>query len=183
MIGSLNSFIKSRRTCHTFDDRPIENNIVLDAIDVANWAPNHYLTLPWHFYILEGDTKQEFYKIYSKFIKETSGEQTMQTKLERLKKVPVLIIVSCKKNNDKVIAKENYAACSCAIQNMSLSLWQHNIACKWSTHPIIYQQKLYDLLQINATNTDIIALLNCGYPQAIPNQKRPNLKTIYTITK
>ena len=25
---------------------------ILDAIEVARWAPNHHLTEPWHFYVL-----------------------------------------------------------------------------------------------------------------------------------
>ena len=44
--------LRHRRTVALFEDRPVDRQHILDAIDVARWAPNHHLTQPWRFYLL-----------------------------------------------------------------------------------------------------------------------------------
>ena len=44
--------LRGRRSISLFDERPVETDTLLAAIDVARWAPNHHVTQPWHFYIL-----------------------------------------------------------------------------------------------------------------------------------
>ncbi|MEE9160983.1 MAG: nitroreductase family protein [Gammaproteobacteria bacterium] len=47
--SKLIELISGRRTIHQFKEglRPLEK--LLEAIDLARWAPNHHLTEPWHF--------------------------------------------------------------------------------------------------------------------------------------
>ena len=41
--------MRSRRTVKLFLQQPISRQLILDAIEVARWAPNQPLTEPWHF--------------------------------------------------------------------------------------------------------------------------------------
>jgi len=54
--SKLIELISGRRTIYQFKEglRPLEK--LLEAIDLARWAPNHHLTEPWHFYLLGDDT-------------------------------------------------------------------------------------------------------------------------------
>ena len=54
--------IRSRRTTHLFLKQKVSRQLVLDAIELARWAPNHHLTEPWHFYLL-GDEKKRHARI------------------------------------------------------------------------------------------------------------------------
>ncbi len=44
--------MRSRRTTNQFLRQKVNRKLVLDAIELARWAPNHHLTEPWHFYLL-----------------------------------------------------------------------------------------------------------------------------------
>ena len=49
--------IRSRRTTNMFLKQEVSRELMLEAIELARWAPNHHLTEPWHFYLL-GDEKK-----------------------------------------------------------------------------------------------------------------------------
>ena len=46
--------IRSRRTVKLFKNEEVSRDIIIKAIEVARWAPNHHLTEPWNFYIFRG---------------------------------------------------------------------------------------------------------------------------------
>ena len=48
--------IRARRTINLFLKQPVARKLILDAIEVARWAPNHHVTEPWHFYVLGPET-------------------------------------------------------------------------------------------------------------------------------
>ena len=41
--------LSGRRTIDQFLQTPIPENLVLEAIELATWAPNHYVSEPWSF--------------------------------------------------------------------------------------------------------------------------------------
>ena len=51
-LKKLASTIRGRRTVKMFQKKTVDSEIIMDAIDLARWAPNHHLTEPWHFYLL-----------------------------------------------------------------------------------------------------------------------------------
>ena len=51
-LQKLAHIIRDRRTVKMFQQKAVDQNIILDAIDIARWAPNHHVTEPWHFYLL-----------------------------------------------------------------------------------------------------------------------------------
>ncbi|MEZ5979257.1 MAG: nitroreductase family protein [Planctomycetota bacterium] len=44
--------LRERRTVHEFDGRTPLREVVLEALDLARYAPNHKLTNPWKWYWL-----------------------------------------------------------------------------------------------------------------------------------
>ena len=45
--------LRGRRTIDQYIQTPVPEELVLEAIEVATWAPNHFMTEPWRF-ILPG---------------------------------------------------------------------------------------------------------------------------------
>jgi len=46
------SLIKSRRSIRNWQDKPVPEQMLLDAIELGTWAPNGGNQQNWHFYIL-----------------------------------------------------------------------------------------------------------------------------------
>ena len=50
----ITELMKSRRTVHQYKSEKVPEKLILGALEVALWAPNHRLTFPWRF-VLVGD--------------------------------------------------------------------------------------------------------------------------------
>ena len=48
--------LRGRRSVNFFEPEPVGAEVLLEAIEVARWAPNHRLTEPWRFYVLGDET-------------------------------------------------------------------------------------------------------------------------------
>ena len=46
-LKNIASTIRSRRTVKQFTNKNVDSDLILKAIDLARWAPNHHLTEPW----------------------------------------------------------------------------------------------------------------------------------------
>ena len=55
-VESVAELLRNRRSINLFEPEPVGTDVLLDAIDVARWAPNHRLTQPWRFYLLGPET-------------------------------------------------------------------------------------------------------------------------------
>ena len=100
---------------------------------------------------------------------------------KRLDDIPSWFIVTCKVSEDPLQQQEDYAACACAIQNMSLYLWQAGVGMKWTTGDVTRDSRLYDILDIDSEKEKVIGLFWCGYPaQPTPVQKRKEVADITT---
>ena len=48
--------LRGRRTVDQFLQTPVPDELVREAIEVATWAPNHFVTEPWRFILPGGET-------------------------------------------------------------------------------------------------------------------------------
>lgn len=172
--------LRGRRTIVLFEDRPVEIDKLVAAIDVARWAPNHHLSQPWHFYVLGSQARQRMLDLTRTITAELRDEDVAERKVGRWADVPQWLAVTCAVTDDELAQLEDYAACCCAIQNFSLYLWQSGIGMKWSTGPITRDQRFYDSLGIDHDRETIIALISCGYPRKVPDQQRRPAAEIVT---
>ena len=81
--------------------------------------------------------------------------------------------------DNQVQKLEDYAACACAIQNLSLSLVADDVGCKWSTGKITKHPNTYQIAQINSSEEEIIGFIWIGYGTEPALIKRPLISTIY----
>ena len=176
---NIESVIRGRRTIHNFrPGKKPDIELIKSAIEVARWAPNHHLTEPWHFYLLGPETAEAICQLISEITREKNGKEAAEKKLRRWRSMPGWLLVSCDLSSDSIISQEDYAACCCAIQNLSLYLWNKGIGVKWTTGDIVRNPHFYDLLQIDATRESVVGLLWYGYPEKIPSMNRSPAKGI-----
>ena len=171
--------ISGRRTIHTFrtDSVPSEE-IMMRAIEVAKWAPNHHLTEPWRVYLLGDETIKGVIDLNTRIMTEKWGAEAARAKQERWSKMPGWLVVSCNKSDDKLQMQEDYAACCCLIQNLMLYLWSEGIGMKWSTGAVIRDKQFYDLLWMDPQVEEIVGMFWYGYPDDVPVTVRKPLEQI-----
>ena len=93
---------------------------------------------------------------------------------------PSHLLIATQVCTDNQVQKlEDYAACACAIQNLSLSLVADDVGCKWSTGKITKDPNTYKIAQINSSEEEIIGFIWIGYGTEPPLIKRPLISTIY----
>jgi nitroreductase len=170
--------IRSRRSINLFDAEAIGDRVLLDAIELARWAPNHRLTEPWKFYLLGAEGKSTVARCWSQFEAETKGEKVGAARRARLEAIPGHFVVTSQRSENEVLELENYAACCCALQNLMLYLWQRGVGVKWTTGDITREPRLYDALEIDAASERIVGYFWYGIPKVVPEQKRRDVADI-----
>jgi len=174
--------IRSRRTTKLFLRRAVSKDLIRDAVEVARWAPNHNLTEPWHFYLFGDDTIAKCIDLIRTIVTETKDEDLAEFKAKSAAAIPGWLLVTCKKSDDELLQREDYASCCCAIQNLTLYLSEAGLASKWTTGLIIRDQRFFDLLGINSDEEFVVGLIWYGYPKMLPTQSRKEVDEILTET-
>jgi len=174
----LAALIRSRRSIDLFKPAPVGAERLLEAIELARWAPNHRLTEPWRFYVLGPHTADAVARCAAAFEAETKGERVGAARLARFKAIPGHFIVTSRRSADELLDREDYAACCCAVQTLMLYLWQHGIGVKWTTGAITREQRLYDLLGIDSSAERIVGYYWYGRPQVVPTKQRRDVREI-----
>lgn len=179
-LQKLAERIRSRRTTKMFLKRPVNHALVMDAIELARWAPNHHLTEPWHFYVLGEQTKKQAVELTRTVVAETKGEEIGDFKAASAAAVPGWMVVTCRKSADELLQLEDYASCCCAIQNLTLYFSEAGLASKWATGPLTRDKRFYDLLGADSELELIVGLIWFGYPKILPTQSRTGVLEIST---
>lgn len=176
---SIAETIRSRRTIYDFKPEPVPREVMTRILENAVWAPNHKLTEPWRFIVVNGETRKRLADIYRKIQMEKtrSDDPDILAKAgekgyEKLMSKPTIIGVVCKKDPDPFRAREDYAATCCAIHNIALTAWEEGVGVQWSTSGLTGHPEALDLLRVDPETEEIIGFLYTGYPAAIPEQRR-----------
>jgi len=174
--------IRARRTTKIFLKRKVSKELLRDAIEVARWAPNHHLTEPWHFYLFGADTIAKSIELIRMIVLENKNEELADFKAKSAAAMPGWLLVTCRKSDDELLQREDYASCCCAVQNLTLYLSEAGVACKWTTGLITRDQRFFDLLKIDSKKEFVVGLFWYGYPKVLPTQTRKGVAEIVTET-
>ena len=146
----INRLIGQRRTIfpEQFDpDRKVEDHVVEQLLENANWAPTHGLTEPWRFKVFTGDGLKKLADFQSDLYKQLTPDiQFKQAKFEKLKSRPLKashVIAICMKRQEaeKIMEIEEVEAVACAVQNMQLTATAYGVGAFWSTGGVTYEQE------------------------------------------
>lgn len=145
---TIEMLIRERRTVHEYVSEPVERSIWMKALELASWAPNHKLTQPWRFIVIQNQARDEVIRLAIEVRNEKSKMSASETEALRSRylAVPVLVAVAMKKSGAEEQQREDYAAVAGGLQNASLYLVAHSLGSKWSTGKLIRHPQMASAL-------------------------------------
>jgi nitroreductase len=171
---SVYQALYDRRMAWKFKDEPVPREAIERMLDAAVWAPNHRLTEPWRFFVLEKGSvaRQRAADLAYDFALQRNNdsvraERARQTVLEP----PVLVYVYCVPGPNEEVTRENYAAVCCAVQNISLAGVAEGLAVTWETGGPTRHPNLREALGA-AEDWIMVAMLSIGVPVEAPSSRR-----------
>lgn len=178
---TIEDVIRGRRTVHNFTTEVPPFDQIEKAIELASWAPNHRHTEPWRFHHLGPETISAVVDLNARLVAEKKGPAAGEAKRERWSTIPGwLVVTSALSPDDAELEKEDYAACCCAIQNLSLYLWSAGIGVKWTTGAVTRHPDFYRLLNVDPAERQTVGVLWYGYAANVAQQKRQPVGEILT---
>ncbi len=115
---TVDEVIRGRRTLKGFTPEPVDPAVVDELLDLAVYAPNHHTTEPWRFVVVGPAT-------IARLVSATDDA--------KLTRSATAIVVTQVVDADADTAREDYAACACAIQTLMLAARAREIASYWRT--------------------------------------------------
>lgn len=149
-LQMINDLMRHRRSVKPaqYNGKPVPQDIIMQMLDNARWAPTHALTQPWRFAVLHGDALNRFAVLQEQLYREsTPAENFNENKFRKLSEqvlqsAYVILIGMHRQETEKIPEWEEIAAVACAVQNMQLTAFAYGVGSYWSTggmtkHPAI----------------------------------------------
>ncbi len=162
---TLQELIADRRTIHDYRPGPLPDGAVERAVAAAAAAPNHRMTEPWRFVRVGPQTRAVLLDIAAELKGGAAslgegGWKKLQAKM--LDPAELLVVCQVRQQNPGV-AREDYAAVACAVQNAMLSFWAEGLGSKWSTGAVTTDERTYRALGIDALQEEVVGFLWAGH--------------------
>lgn len=145
MDNTINEHIQNRRSIYPnmYSAEPVDDNIIQQMLENANYAPTHKLTAPWRFVVFKGNGIKKFANYQAERYKQTHPDDFDAVKYEKLLNKPLKcshIIAIGMKRNEIVPEMEEIASVAAAVQNMWLTASAYGIGCYWSTGGVTFDE-------------------------------------------
>ncbi|MBM3958438.1 MAG: hypothetical protein FJ314_01515 [SAR202 cluster bacterium] len=173
--------IRRRRNVREFQDRPVSKAAIEKMLDAARWAPNHRLTFPWRFFVLEkgGKVRAAVAELTRRWTYENNPQlpekkriETAGASAEEVSNVPAFVIVYSASGPNEEVTRENYATTCIAVQNMQLAAMTEGLAVGWSTGKPTRHVDLPRTLGADPS-WQMVGALFIGFPASEPRPQRP----------
>jgi nitroreductase len=174
--------IRTRRTTKSFRPDPVPRDLIEQTLEAAVWAPNHRLTEPWRFTVVQGAALEQLAELRRRMTVEylqsrqpspDAAQVAREGESAYAKAVaaPVTVAVAITQHADATIREEDYAAAAAAIQNMLLAAHALGLAAFWSTNNLVRYPPALALLGV-AADERVVGLVQIGYPAQQREQRR-----------
>lgn len=173
--AQLQTLIASRLTVHDFSSEPLPDGALERAIAAGITAPNHRMTEPWRFVRVGAASRERLAQVQARLKDKgrAPSPESLARARDKMLASAELIVVCRLVHTDPGVAREDYAAIACSVQNVSLSLWAEGIGSKWSTGGVTTDEETYQVLGLNAGETEIVGFLWLGYAKPDSLAKKP----------
>ncbi len=168
-IGNL---IKSRRSTYTsqFSGEKIDDQIIWELLENANWAPSHFQTEPWRFKVYTQEGLRRLLNTLAEAYKHTSGDKFSSAKYQKYETrndqvSHALVVILNKSNKVNLPEIEEIEAVACAMQNLWLTVASKPEICGyWSTGPLVYKPEFAAFLDLES-NQQCLGIFYLGKPK------------------
>jgi nitroreductase len=174
-VEQINWLIKNRRSVFVnqfVKGKHIPDEIVMQLLENANWAPTHKKTEPWRFTVFTDEGLKKFAAFQSALYKKNAGEKFKQAAYEKLLTNPLLcshiISIGMKRSTDVQIPEmEEIAAVACAVQNLYLSTVAYGLGGYWTTGGITFDEEAKEFFGLRKEDK-LLGFFYLGYVEIPP---------------
>lgn len=172
----INELIRSRRSVFPkeYSGEKVDDAIVKQMLENANWAPTHKLTEPWRFVVFSGEGLKKLAAFQSECYKQVTEKKGSfdQKKYEGLKSKPLecshVIAIGMKRDEKKSVPEvEEIGAVFCAVENMYLTATAYGIGCYLSTGGVTNFEEAKEFFGLGKEDK-LLGFLNVGMPKSLP---------------
>ncbi|MFY0543618.1 nitroreductase family protein [Brevibacillus sp. H7] len=176
--------LRGRRSIGVVKPEMPPREYIEKMLEAATWAPNHFLTEPWRFFVLTGDARIRLGEAMADAAAARMAnpdDPESQSKLVKHRqnplRAPVVIAVAASPSDQKrVVLLEEIEAVACAVQNMLLAAHGLGLGAIWRTGDITYEPVLKNFFNLGP-NDQLLGFVYIGYPQG---NKQPPRRTPFT---
>lgn len=188
----LNQIIRHRRSVFQpqFSGEPVDDSIVQQMLENANWAPTHKMTEPWRFIVFKGAGIRQLAKEQAELYKTvtTRDGSFKENRYDNLLTKPMLsshiIAVAMKRDASGSVPEiEEAGAVFCAVQNMLLTASAYGVGCYLSTGGVTYFPEAKTLFGLEE-NDRLIGFLHIGHVSNIvaDGRRKPTADKVNWVT-
>jgi nitroreductase len=158
----------------------INDDIINQILENANWAPTHRLTEPWRFTVFTGKGLSKLAEFQSNLYRQKAEANNSfdENKFLKLLNKPLLsshiISIGMKRDKKECVPEvEEIASVACAVQNMCLTATAYGVGCYWGSGGVTYNEEAKPFFGLHQ-NDKLLGFLYLGIPKSKLPQGRRN---------
>lgn len=173
MNTEVNTLIHNRRSVFPKDytGETVDQAIIQQMLENANWAPTHKFTEPWRFIVYSGEGRKKLGAIQAQvYEKKAKAEGTFdETKYNNLLNKPLesshIILVYMKRDEKKSLPEvEELGSTFMAVQNMHLTAAANQVGAYLSTGGVTFYKEANEAFGLTPEDK-IIGFFHVGVPK------------------
>lgn len=146
----INELLRNRRSVYPakYTGEQVDDSIIQEMLENANWAPTHRFTEPWRFVVFTGEGLQKLAAFQSELYKKvsTASGSFDQVKYDKLASKPmmashIIAIGMSRCSKESVPEVEELSSVAMAVQNMYLTATAHGVGCYWGSGGVTYYEE------------------------------------------
>jgi nitroreductase len=161
--------IRNRRSIGKMTDEIPPADLVRQVLEAGTWAPNHHLTEPWRFVVLQGEARVELGAVMRELAaaRETDPEKREKAATSAAGKPlrsPVVVAIAVEPSPEPNVPEiEELSAGSAAAQNMLLAADALGLAAIWRSGWMAFTPEVRDHLGLSE-RAHVLGFIYLGYP-------------------
>lgn len=209
----LAGLIKTRRSIRVWQDKPVPEGLLWQAVELATWAPNGANAQNWHFYIVLNrdliksiaDVVAQGMRLMASWFQQQGAAAFPLPRENLLAKAPAMIAVGIWRREyprEKVLAERaktdekaaemlqwgsvlnlRLQSVSAAIAYLLLVLHQMGLGATWMTGPLSVAKGEVEKILNVPSDMDIVAIIPVGYPAESPTRERRPVSEVCEVVR
>jgi nitroreductase len=181
----VNELIRYRRSVfqNQYTGEKVDDAIVKQMLENANWAPTHKLTEPWRFVVFTGDGLKKLAVLQSDLYRKLTSadgsykEERYQNLLTKPMLSSHIITVGMKRDEKKSVPEvEEIGAVFCAVENMYLTATAYGVGGYLSTGGVTYFEEAKELFGLGKDDK-LLGFFHVGHVKnTLPDGRRRPLE-------
>lgn len=159
--------IANRRTVKPdrYTGKRVNDELVWQVLEAANWAPTHGFTEPWRFQVFVDESKQQLLDFLNGLDEALNGANDVK-KAKREKRFAAtshIITIGMKRgDNPKIPEIEELLAVGAAVQNMWLTAHNLGLGAYWSTGNLAFRPELTTFIGLDPERDQSLGFFYIG---------------------